>query len=225
MYQENFNETRDIYYDTRRNDFLDANDEISNDGCCNGYDRHNSSRSDRYRCSHMEYKKPDVSYEYLQALQLAGRSCCCCNHHEPPTPSGTRSAIIFLASDNPVSNNDWIGLGLSGVQFERNNVVIPANARIKRIAFSIRDNTLVSSAQSVTARIFTSPCAFTTPTDTGVFVTITGPNPPNCRAFKDVDVPISALDLLSAQITTAASSGPAVGALNSGVAVSLIIEY
>ena len=76
---------------------------------------------------------------------------------------------------------------------------------------------------SVTAEIFTSPCGHEAPTSTGISVTVDGPRgdqPVNCLATGAGSVYVAQGTLLSVQITT--SDG--VGALNSGVAITVITE-
>ena len=141
----------------------------------------------------------------------------------PSGATGTTTSVIYLASDQSIGNNDWVGLGTSSSQFPRNNVVIPANAVITGITLNIRTNTL-TQGQTVTATVFTSPCGFASPTSTGLSTTISGPNnseQPNCCAAATGNVNVSACSLLSVKIT----SSQGVGALANGVAVSVTLRY
>jgi len=124
---------------------------------------------------------------------------------------------LYLATADEILSGDWIGLGLSSPSalFTRSSVILPTSATIVGIALSIRANAL-AAGQSVTAAVYTSPCGFTAPVSVGVSVTVTGPNPPNCRNAAIVLAPVSAEDLLSVQITT--DSGVP---LSGGAAVTL----
>ena len=131
---------------------------------------------------------------------------------------GTGGLTLFLASALPVVSGNWIGLGSVSAAplFARSSVVIPVDATITGIVLNVRDNTL-AAGDTVTATVFTSPCGFTAPVNTGVSVTLTGPNPPTCCAATSVSAAVITCDLLSVQITI---SGTVV-ALNSGVSVTI----
>ena len=141
----------------------------------------------------------------------------------PSGATGQTTSVIYLASDQSIGNNDWVGLGTSSSQFARNNVVIPANAVITGITLNIRTNTL-TQGQTVTAAVFTSPCGFASPTNTGISAIVSGANnseTPHCCAAATGTANVSACSLLSVKITT--SQG--VGALDNGVAVSVALRY
>ena len=89
------------------------------------------------------------------------------------------------------------------------------------MVLNIRDNTIPDDG-TVTATVFTSPCGFEAPTDTGLSATITGPSndtDPNCLATGTGSVSVVEGSLLSVQLTT----GQEVGALSRGVSVTLFV--
>ena len=148
----------------------------------------------------------------------------------PPGLQGERGATgpgtlaIYLATNQSVSNGGWVGLGtsLSSTSFIMSTVTIPVNLTIVGLVFNIRDNSL-SEGMSVTAEIFTSPCGYENPTSAGISATVNAPRgdeTQNCLATGAGSVNVSQGTLLSVQITT--SEG--VGALNSGVAITIITE-
>lgn len=155
------------------------------------------------------------------------RGFLCCAYIDgatgPTGATGQTLSAIYLATDQSIGNNDFLGLGTSASQFPRNNVVIPANAVITGITLNIRTKTL-TQGQTVTASVFTSPCGFATPTNTGISATISGPNnseTPHCCAVGTGSVAVSACSLLSVRITT--SQG--VGSLANGVAATVMLRY
>jgi hypothetical protein len=133
-------------------------------------------------------------------------------------PIAPGSLAIFLATEQALTDGDWVGLGVSSSEalFSRSSVVIPAAATIVGLVLNIRDNVL-AEADTVTATVFTSPCGFSLPSSTGVSVTVTGPNPPDCRETALGFAAVGAGDLLSVKINTG------VDVLNSGIAVSVFL--
>jgi hypothetical protein len=116
-----------------------------------------------------------------------------------------------------------VGLGTSSSAslFTTSTVTLPVNATIVGLVLNIRDNP-ISTGDTVTATIFTSPCGFGTPANTGIVATVTGPNAsdtPHCFAIGSGSVAVNQGSLLSVQITT--SQG--VGALSRGVAVTVFL--
>ena len=139
----------------------------------------------------------------------------------PTGPTGPSTSSIYLATNQSVSDGGWVGLGTSST-FITSTVAIPVNLTIVGIILNIRDYR-IGSGMSVTAEIFTSPCGHEAPTSTGISVTVDGPRgdqPVNCLATGAGSVYVAQGTLLSVQITT--SDG--VGALNSGVAITVITE-
>ena len=81
--------------------------------------------------------------------------------------------VIYLATDQPIANNQFFGLGTAQAGFVRNNVVIPQTATITGIVFSIRDENLVAGA-TVSAEIVVSDTCATTSINTGIIATVVG---------------------------------------------------
>ena len=142
----------------------------------------------------------------------------------PPNGDGGQVHELYLASENAQPpNGQFIGLGTTSVQFSRSSVVIPQNATIVGMVFNIRNNTL-GAGESATAEIVLSrSCGFDDSLiDTGVMATVTGPSNSttrNCCASTTSNFPVNTCNLLSVRITT---SGMGVGALNEGVAVTIL---
>lgn len=154
----------------------------------------------------------------LDGATRTHRRCRPCWSHRPTGPS---TSSIYLATNQSVSDGGWVGLGTSST-FITSTVAIPVNLTIVGIILNIRDYR-IGSGMSVTAEIFTSPCGHEAPTSTGISVTVDGPRgdqPVNCLATGAGSVYVAQGTLLSVQITT--SDG--VGALNSGVAITVITE-
>lgn len=92
------------------------------------------------------------------------------------------------------------------------------------MVLNIRDNTLTSE-DTVTATVYTSPCGFTAPTSTGIIATRNGPSnseDPHCVATAFGSVPVSAGSLLSVRIDMPEVTLLA-GALSNGVAVTVLM--
>ena len=138
----------------------------------------------------------------------------------PSGAVGLATSTIYLASEQPVADGNWVGLGATSAaaNFTPSTIVIPVDAVIVGLVLNIRDKTLAEGA-TVTATIYTSPCGFTDPVSTGISATITGPNPPTCCTTNFGLAAVNQCDLLSVQITT--STG--VGALSAGVAVTVFL--
>ena len=118
-------------------------------------------------------------------------------------------ATIFFATDNSVSNEDYVGLGVSSSNLLRNTVVIPYDCTATVMAFSIRE---LSNSTSYTATLIKNGVASSLvativngAASTGVVVT--------------GGVSLSPLDLVTIQVTW---SG---GALSRGVCISLTTVY
>jgi len=138
----------------------------------------------------------------------------------PIGPAAPVSNMLFLATFQPIIDGDWVGLGSSSAetQFLRSTVVIPMTSLIAGLVLNIRDNELKED-EAVTATVFTSSCGFSAPVSTGISVTVTGPNPPNCSATALGFAQISPGNLLSVKITATAG----VEVLNSGVSVTVLL--
>ena len=136
-------------------------------------------------------------------------------------PSGISTQYVYLATDQSIGNNGWVGLGTSSSQsqFARSTVLIPANTTIRGIIFSTRNNTLTST-QSATATVFVSPCGFAEPVNTEISATVDGATTDtNCTALGSGSYAVTQNSLISVQITT----GPNNFALSDGVSVTVII--
>nr|WP_329958854.1 hypothetical protein [Sporosarcina sp. G11-34] len=132
----------------------------------------------------------------------------------PTGSTGQGAMTIYLATDQSIGNLDFLGLGSSsgGVMgFVRNNVVVPQDATITGLVFSIRDEGL-DADETFSAEIFRSTNCGVTATGTGIIATVQGPNLPNCCAVAVGNVDVLQCDLLSVRVTTngdAAASGVA----------------
>jgi len=137
----------------------------------------------------------------------------------PPPVNNARVCEIYLASDEPIANNQYLGLGTASALFPRNTVVIPENAIITGLVLNIRDNPLMAG-ETVTAEVVISrSCGFTDPISTGVIATVMGPNnaaAPNCCGSTTANYAINKCDLLSVRIVTGD------GALPFGAAVTVM---
>jgi hypothetical protein len=129
--------------------------------------------------------------------------------------------VIYLASDQPIGNEDFMGLGNVSSDFERNNVVIGATGTITGLVFSIRDE-IIDVGDVVTGEIYVSTnCAFSDPVATGIIATITGPNAPespNCCATATGSFVVNQCDLVSVRVTTTATT------LMNGAAATIILS-
>ena len=142
-------------------------------------------------------------------------------------PSGAAGATgptllsVYLASDQSISNNGWLGLGTSSSQsqFSRSTVVIPRNSTIREVILNTRNNSL-TSAETVTATVFVSPCGASNPVNTGISATVAGANSQsNCSAVGTGNYSVAQNSLMSVRITT----GPNNFALSGGAAVTVIL--
>lgn len=141
----------------------------------------------------------------------------------PTGVTGPGATTIYLATDQSISDNGWIGLGTASSvsQFTRSTVTLPVDSTIVGLVLNIRDNT-ISEGETVTAEVFTSPCGFEDPEATGISATVDGPNDsetPNCIATGAGSFAVSQGSLVSVKLTT--SSG--VGALSAGAAVTIFL--
>ncbi|MDF2724061.1 MAG: hypothetical protein K0Q59_3736 [Paenibacillus sp.] len=115
--------------------------------------------------------------------------------------------------------DSFLGLGTSqgGAKgFVRDTVVVPFTATITGLVFSIRDQPLDEN-DTVTAEIYRSTNCGVTPTATGIRVTITGPNPPNCCGFASGSLQVFQCDLLSVRVLSSR-------ALSDGAAATIILQ-
>ncbi|HDV8361530.1 TPA: hypothetical protein RKT18_002568 [Bacillus cereus] len=135
-------------------------------------------------------------------------------------PTGPGGMTIYLATNQLVANNNFIGLGTAAegpLGFIRNNVVIPQTATISGLVFSIRDNTL-AAGNTVSAQIVISDTCASTTIDTGIIATVSGPSSStNCCAAVTGNFTVNQCDLLSVRITTSGT-----GVLLNGVAATIL---
>lgn len=137
----------------------------------------------------------------------------------PPPNGGTKECAIYLASDQPVPDDQFIGLGNASASFVRNTVVIPKNAIITGLVFNIRDNTLTAGEVATAEIVISQSCGFGDPISTGIIASVTGPNSeasPNCCGTTLANYPVNQCDLLSVQISTGN------GAFPSGAAATVL---
>ena len=117
---------------------------------------------------------------------------------------------IFLATDEPVANLDFVGVGSSGPVFVTETVVMPHNAALTDLAFDIRD--AVPAAGNSAEIYVASNTAPTTPIATGIIATL----PATGRfAIGSGYYLVNAGDLVSVRVFTAG------GAFVSGVAATI----
>lgn len=138
----------------------------------------------------------------------------------PPGPPGTGASTIYLASDDSLPNNNYFGLGVDDPDPTRTNVVIAQTTTITGFVFSIRDEPLASAAQTITGTIFRSTDCGVTFANTGISVTITGPNPGNCCGSTTASLVVNQCDLLTVQVTRVGSSA----ALEEGAAATILLS-
>ena len=137
----------------------------------------------------------------------------------PPGPGGNS---IYLATDQSIANNQYLGLGNASDDFERNTVVIPENSKIVGLAFNIRSEVL-GSDDTISAEIVRSTTCGDVLINTGITATITGPSSEGerkCCAFVTADYDISTCDLLSVRITRTGDQG----ALEAGASATILIN-
>jgi len=138
----------------------------------------------------------------------------------PPNGNGgAREFAIYLASDEALPDDNYIGLGTDGVDFIRNTVVIPANAIITGLVFNIRDNTLAAGDVATAEIVISRSCGFGDPISTGIIASVTGPNSaatPNCCGSTTANFPVNQCDLLSVRVSTGD------GAFDSGAAATVL---
>jgi hypothetical protein len=134
-------------------------------------------------------------------------------------PSGPGVMAIYLGTDQSVGNLDFLGLGTSSdggpMGFIRNSVVVPQNATITGLVFSVRGESL-DTGETVQAEIFRSTDGGVTVVATGVIATVTGPNPPNHCGVASANFAVNQCDLLSVRI----SNGEA---LENGAAATILL--
>ena len=140
----------------------------------------------------------------------------------PPPNGGGQVHELHLASfEAQPPNGQFIGLGTTSATFPRSSVVIPQNATIIGMVFSIRNNTLPANATATAEIVLSRSCAFPDSLiSTGVIATVTGPSSTdirNCCASTTANLPVNKCDLLSVRITSTGG-----GALEDGVAVTIL---
>ncbi|MEY9870537.1 hypothetical protein ABIE66_006043 [Peribacillus sp. B2I2] len=134
-------------------------------------------------------------------------------------PQGGGASTIYLASDDTLPNNQFFGLGVDDPDPTRTNVVIAQTSTITGFVFSIRDEPL-TAAQSITGTIFRSTDCGVTFVNTGISVTITGPNPGNCCGSTTASLVVNQCDLLTVQVTRVGSAA----ALEEGAAATILLS-
>ena len=116
---------------------------------------------------------------------------------------------VYLSSDQPVANSDFLGIGSSSASFIKNTFVVPQNAVITSLTLNIRDHNLIAG-DTASAQIYLSTnCGFTAPIATGIIATITGPSTstsPNCCTTTTSNYSVNSCTLLSVEITTSGGS-------------------
>ncbi|WP_459481307.1 hypothetical protein [Clostridium saccharoperbutylacetonicum] len=128
---------------------------------------------------------------------------------------------MYLGTDQQtIVTGNFVGLGTSGTDFSRNSIVIPANGTITGLRLNIRNN-ILTATDSITATIVISTDGGFTSSTVGTPLTITGPNnavTQNPCAFITENIPVSACNLISVEITTSM-----IGLAN-GVAIDIILS-
>jgi hypothetical protein len=143
-----------------------------------------------------------------------------CGCQGPTGPTGTIGPTldIYLGSNTVANDGDYLGLGIDGNNFQRSSVVVPLDATITGLAFSIRDESL-SAGDTVTGEIYryancTGP---TTGSPSGVIVSISGPTT-SCCAFTSANIPVNQCDLLSVKVGLTG-----IGSLTNGAAATILL--
>ena len=134
----------------------------------------------------------------------------------PPNGNGgAKECAIYLASDESIADDQFLGLGTASAIFIRHTVVIPKNAIITGLVFNIRDNTLTAGGVATAEIVISRSCGFGEPISTGVIASVAGPNSeasPNCCGTTLANYPMNECDLLSVQVSTGNGAFPRVAA-------------
>ncbi len=137
----------------------------------------------------------------------------------PPGPGGN---TFYLATDEALPSNEYLGLGTASGDFARNTVVIAQDGMIVGLAFSIRNEDL-DEDDTVSAEIVRSTTCGDDLIDTGIIATVNGPSTPgdrNCCAFVPAEYEVLACDLLSIRVTRTGN----MGALQEGAAATILVN-
>ncbi|MFP4662286.1 MAG: hypothetical protein ACLFPF_08845, partial [Halanaerobiales bacterium] len=122
---------------------------------------------------------------------------------------------LYLATDESIGNNQFFGLGTSVPNsIVRNSVVIPEDAIISGLVFSIRDEPL-DDGETITAEIFISTDCGETFDETGVEAVVVGPD---CCVFSPANYSVNQCDLITVRITRS----PVGGALENGATATVL---
>jgi hypothetical protein len=121
-------------------------------------------------------------------------------------PGGT---TIYLATDQSIANNQFLGIGTAESSPQRTSVVIGQNMTLSGLVFSTRNNTFTTA----TATVFRSTNCGATFQATDLAVTV---NSPACFGIDTGSVPVNIGDLITVQINT---GGPAFA---NGVAATIL---
>jgi hypothetical protein len=112
--------------------------------------------------------------------------------------------VVFGATDASVGNGNFVGLGTSSSNFFRCTTVVPMNATISNVTFSVRD---LVAASPVTITLYTAPSGSVGALSTGLTCTVPTLGS-SCTAAGLYSV--SAGDLISGLVNTS-------GAISNGV--------
>lgn len=137
-------------------------------------------------------------------------------------PAGPAITTVYLATDQPLEQDAWVGIGTSGTDFVRSTIVTPKAGKITGLSFTTRDKVLVAG-DKVTATVYVSKCGFENPVATAITASIDGPvnsTTQNCCVHVAANYEFDDCVLLGVQVTRTTG----VGALSSGVAATITIE-
>lgn len=140
----------------------------------------------------------------------------------PTGATGPGGNTFYLATDQSIANNQYLGLGNASSDFTRNTIVVAQNSKIVGFSFSIRTE-LLSDEDTVSAEIIRSTTCGDVLIDTGIIATITGPSSEgarNCCIFVPADYDVLGCDLLSVRITRTGNEG----ALEAGAAATILMN-
>jgi hypothetical protein len=129
---------------------------------------------------------------------------------------------MYLATDQSIPNNQYLGLGVTSADFVRNTLVVPVNSTIVGLLLNIRNEDL-GEGDTVSAEIVRSTSCGDDIIDTGIIATVEGPSVEgnrNCCAFAAADYDVLSCDLLSVRITRTGNTG----ALMEGASAAILIN-
>jgi hypothetical protein len=135
-------------------------------------------------------------------------------------PQGSRVINIYLSSQQSIPNNYFFGIGIDSIDFQASSVVVPQNATITGLIFSIRNEPLDLN-QSVSAEIYRSTNCGVNSTATGIIATVTGPNPTNCCASVPANLSVNQCDLLSVRISRVGNTADLINGVTATIILTL----